>query len=153
MVPWPRSPSRCSALAMTSRTSFTLAVTADSDSNDLAVLRAMSRASVVLPVPAGPQRMTDDNRSVSISARSGRPGPRRWSCPTMSSRWTGRSRSASGAWRDSCSPAATLNRSSGAIPRGYRPPLPAEAWSESDREGRFETRPRGSRAAMSHPAC
>ena len=29
---------------------------------------------MVLPVPGGPQRITDDRRSASISARSGRPG-------------------------------------------------------------------------------
>ena len=34
----------------------------------------MSRARVVLPVPGGPQRITDDSRSASMRARSGRPG-------------------------------------------------------------------------------
>ena len=34
----------------------------------------MSRAMVVLPVPGGPQRITDDSRSASMSARSGLPG-------------------------------------------------------------------------------
>ncbi len=62
----------------------------------LAVVPAMSRASVVLPVPGGPQRITDDSRSASIRARSGRPGPSRWSWPTTSSSVAGRRRSASG---------------------------------------------------------
>ena len=34
----------------------------------------MSRASVVLPVPGGPQKMIDCSRSRSIASRSGRPG-------------------------------------------------------------------------------
>ena len=76
-MPWPRSPSRCSAWPTTSRTSFTLADTADSCSNALAVWRAMTWASVVLPVPGGPQRITDDSRSASTSTRSGLPGPTR----------------------------------------------------------------------------
>ncbi len=62
---------------------------------------AMSWARVVLPVPGGPQKMTDDSRSASIRARSGRPGARRWSWPTTSSRVAGRSRAARGAWRAS----------------------------------------------------
>ncbi len=59
----------------------------------------MSWARVVLPVPGGPQRITDDSRSASISARSGWPGPSSWSWPTISSSVAGRSRAASGAWR------------------------------------------------------
>ena len=35
---------------------------------------AIRRASVVLPVPGGPQRMIDCRRSCSIARRSGRPG-------------------------------------------------------------------------------
>ena len=45
--------------AMTSRTSFTVAVTAESCSNTTA-LSAITWASVVLPVPGGPQRITDE---------------------------------------------------------------------------------------------
>ena len=74
-MPWPRSPSRCSALATISRTSFTLADTADSCSYALAVWRAMTWASVVFPVPGGPQKIADDRRSDSTSTRSGLPGP------------------------------------------------------------------------------
>ena len=93
------------------------AVTADSCSNALAVWPAISRASVVLPVPGGPQRITDDSRSASISARSGRPGPSRCSWPTMSSSVRGRSRAASGARRASRSSAAAANRSSATASR------------------------------------
>ena len=38
------------------------------------VISAMTRASVVLPVPGGPQRMIDCSRSRSIASRSGLPG-------------------------------------------------------------------------------
>ncbi len=100
------------ARSRTSRTSFTDALTADSGSNALAVVSAMSRASVVLPVPGGPQKITEDSRSSSMSARSGRPGASRWSWPTTSSRVRGRRRAASGAWWASRSRTAAANRSS-----------------------------------------
>ena len=60
------------------------------------VVAATTRARVVLPVPGGPQKMAEDTRSASTSARNGRPGPTRCSCPTISSRERGRSRAASG---------------------------------------------------------
>ena len=59
MVRWSRSPRRWRALARISRTSFTLADTAERASKAAVVVPAMSRASVVLPVPGGPQRMTE----------------------------------------------------------------------------------------------
>ena len=77
----------------------------------------MSWASVVLPVPGGPQRITDDSRSASIRVRSGRPAARRWSWPTISSSVAGRSRAASGACRARCSAAAAEKRS--AMAGGY----------------------------------
>ena len=63
MVPCPRSPSRWRAPSIVARTSFTPAFTADICSNARAVLPATARASVVLPVPGGPQNSTDDSRS------------------------------------------------------------------------------------------
>ncbi len=85
-----RCPSRSRAAAITSRTSFTDAFTADSGTNALVVASAISRASVVLPVPGGPQKMTDESRSASISRRSGRPSPSRCSWPDhlVEPRWT-----------------------------------------------------------------
>ena len=41
----------------------------------------MTRASVVLPVPGGPQRMTELRRSASTSARNGRPGAKQMGLP------------------------------------------------------------------------
>ena len=96
IVPWPCSPSRSLARSTTSRTSFTPALTALIGSNALSVAPAMSRAIVVLPVPGGPQRITEERRSPSISARSGRPGASRSRWPTTSSSVRGRSRAASG---------------------------------------------------------
>src|SRR5262249_4064378 len=63
------------ARSPTSRPSSPPAVTADRVSKALAVAPATSRAVVVLPVPGGPHRITDDRRSASIRLRSGLPGP------------------------------------------------------------------------------
>src|SRR5205823_2998756 len=83
--------------AVVFRTSFTPAVTADMVTNSLLVARAISMASVVLPVPGGPHRITDDSRSASIRLRSGLPGASSFSCPTTSSSVSGRIRAARGA--------------------------------------------------------
>ena len=74
IVPWPCSPRRWRARSITSRTSFTPAVTALSCSKARFVLPATARARVVLPVPGGPQKMALVSRSFSTSRRSGRPG-------------------------------------------------------------------------------
>ena len=94
MVPWPRSPSRARARSATSRTSFTPALTALSVSNAFSLTPATRRAIVVLPVPGGPQMMTDESRSDSMRTRSGLPGPSRCSWPTTSSSVRGRNRAA-----------------------------------------------------------
>ena len=54
IVRWPDPPSRSRARASTSRTSFTVAETAESSSKAAPVVSATMRASVVLPVPGGP---------------------------------------------------------------------------------------------------
>ncbi len=113
IVPRPCSPMRARARSATSRTSFTPAVTADNGSNAFSVAPATRRAIVVLPVPGGPQRITDESRSASMSTRSGLPGPSRCCCPTTSSSERGRSRAASGARPCSRSATAAENRSSG----------------------------------------
>ena len=126
MVPAPCSPKRRRARSMAARASLTVAATAESSSKALAVAAATTRARVVLPVPGGPHRITEDSRSASISSRSGRPGPIRWSWPTISSRVRGRSRAASGARRLSRSAAAASNRSPSTPPRLWpeRPAAP-----------------------------
>ena len=111
IVPRPCSPSRWRARSMTSRTSLTPAVTALSCSNARLVLPATARASVVFPVPGGPQKMALVSRSCSTRRRSGLPDPTKWVWPTTSSRFFGRSRAASGAWARRRSSAAAANRS------------------------------------------
>ncbi len=114
IVPRSNWPSRSSARCATSRTSLTDADTAERCSKAFWVVLAITWAIVVFPVPGGPQSTTDDNRSASISTRSGLPGPSRCSWPTTSSRVRGRNRAASGACRTKRSSAAAANRSSGA---------------------------------------
>ena len=86
-----------SASLITSRISLMPASTALKETNRALVVSAMMRASVVLPVPGGPQRMIDCSRSRSIASRSGLPGASSSSWPTNSSNVRGRIRSASGA--------------------------------------------------------
>ena len=74
-----------------------------------------SRAMVVLPVPGGPHRITDDSRSASMRTRSGLPEPSRCCWPTTSSSDRGRSRAASGARR------ARRSSTAGAEQVGHRP--------------------------------
>src|SRR5271166_1064655 len=85
------------AVSMTARTSLTPADTADSASNRRPVACEINDASVVLPVPGGPYRMTDAAPEPSTSRRSGDPGCSKWDCPTTSSSDAGRIRTASGA--------------------------------------------------------
>ena len=89
--------SRLIAAAMTRRISATLLSTPLSLTNSAFVMSAMTCASVVLPVPGGPEKMTEGNRSASIARRSNLPGARICSCPANSSRDRGRIRVASGA--------------------------------------------------------
>ena len=57
---------------------------------------AVSRASVVLPTPGGPQRIIECGCPDSNASRSGRSGPSRCFCPITSSSVAGLSSSASG---------------------------------------------------------
>jgi hypothetical protein len=77
----------------------------------LAVAAAMMWASEVLPVPAGPHRITERSSSASIRARRALWGPSTWPWPTNSSSVRGRIRAARGAsWSPSRS-ARSENRS------------------------------------------
>src|SRR5688500_9493753 len=78
--------------------------------NSARVRSAIRRASVVLPVPGGPHRMIDCNRSRSIVSRSGRPGATSSSWPTISSSDRGRIRSASGMVLGSTGAGGSSNR-------------------------------------------
>src|SRR5579871_5399682 len=72
------------------------ACTAESAMNSAFERAAMSRASVVLPVPGGPQRISECGWPEAIASYSGLPGASRWDCPTNSSSVRGRMRSARG---------------------------------------------------------
>ena len=60
------------------------------------VCSAMTCASEVFPVPAGPKRMTELKLSPSMALRNQLPGPTASICPTTSSSVRGRIRLASG---------------------------------------------------------
>ena len=53
------------------------ASTADRVMNSARVCAASTRASVVLPVPGGPQKIIERGRSASMATRSGLPGASR----------------------------------------------------------------------------
>jgi hypothetical protein len=88
---------RFAAAAMTRRISATLLSTPLIRMNLACVISAITRASVVLPLPGGPEKITDGRRSASIARRSNLPRARICSCPTNSSSERGRMRVASGA--------------------------------------------------------
>ena len=71
--------------------------TADSAMKSASTDAAISRASVVLPTPGGPQRIIECMRPEASAEDSGMPGPTRWRWPITSDSDAGRSRSASGA--------------------------------------------------------
>ena len=110
MVRLPVMRRRCSAVAITSLTSLMPASTALNATNSAFVRSAISRASVVLPVPGGPHRMIDCSRSRSIISRSGRPGATSSSWPTISSSVRGRMRSARGTVLGSTGAGGSSNR-------------------------------------------
>src|SRR5437660_12331993 len=85
-----------SASDITCLISLIPASTAENSMNSAFVIFAMIFARVVLPVPGGPQKMSEPVSSRSICVRSDLPGPIRCSCPTYSSSARGRIRSASG---------------------------------------------------------
>src|SRR6266446_7822985 len=97
MVFCPEVRVRLVAPAITRRISATLLSTPLSRTNLACVISAMIWASVVFPVPGGPDKITDGKRSASIARRSNFPGPRICSWPTNSSSDRGRIRVASGA--------------------------------------------------------
>ena len=82
---------------MAARMSLTPENTADKAMNSQAKAWAVSRASVVLPTPGGPQKIMECGLPDSKASRKGLPAPKRCDCPTTSSRLRGRNNSASGA--------------------------------------------------------
>ena len=99
IVERPSNPSRSRAPSTAARMSRTPELTALIVSKWACVTFAITRASVVLPVPGGPHRISDGTRSASIARLSTLPGPRMWSCPRIWSSVSGRIRVESGADR------------------------------------------------------
>ncbi len=93
-----RRPARreCSAADITSLISLIPVSTALNATNSDCVMRAISRASVVLPHPGGPHKIMEPISSRSICVRRGFPGPSSDSCPVNSSSVRGLMRSARG---------------------------------------------------------
>lgn len=85
------------AAAITRRISATLLSTPLIRMNLACVISAMTRASVVFPLPGGPDKITEGKRSASMARRRSLPGPRMCSWPTNSFSARGRMRVASGA--------------------------------------------------------
>src|SRR6202049_3429157 len=93
----PRSRSR--ARSITLRRSATPALAALTASNVAPLAPAMSTASVVLPLPGGPQRISDGTSPASTARRNTVPMPIARCWPTNSSKVRGRIRVACGACR------------------------------------------------------
>ena len=100
MVRRPLMVRRLSAASISRRRSDTVPPMADTSTNVAFVVSATMCASDVLPVPAGPNRMTELRRSCSMALRSQLPRPTASSCPTSSSSERGRMRTARGATSD-----------------------------------------------------
>ena len=112
--------------------------------------RAMSRASVVFPLPGGPQSRIDPVSPRSIASRSGFPSASRCACPTTSARVRGRRRAASGApLGRSNSPGASLSP----LRDRRDPPEPTTAQCPSaERRASARPQPRKKTALCVHPA-
>src|SRR5450756_1675824 len=134
------------ASSITSRTSLTPAVTADSSTKRRPEVSAMRYARVVLPVPGGPHSTTDDGAAGpgspltgASNRRNGDPGSSRCRCPTTSSSVRGRIRTASGApGRTSGSPCGPVPQASKrSMPRAYATARPPAAVTLPSRNGQI----------------
>src|SRR6266851_5360408 len=101
------NPAAFSASTITCLISLIPESTAENSMKLACVRCAMIFASVVFPVPGGPQKIIETASSLSMASRSGLPGASRCSCPTYSSSVRGRILSASGACRPCAAAAAS----------------------------------------------
>ena len=93
----PADASLRSAAEISLRRSATVPPIAETSTNAERVVSAMMRAMLVLPVPAGPNRITDESASAVMARASQLPGPTASFCPRSSESERGRMRTASGA--------------------------------------------------------
>ena len=100
---------RFSAASISRRRSDTVPPTAETSTNAAFVVSATTCASEVLPVPAGPNRITELSLSCSMALRSQLPGPTASCWPTSSSSERGRMRTAKGATFDFASFSISVN--------------------------------------------
>ena len=124
------------ASATALRMSFTPAMTADSAMKCESVVRAISRASVVFPVPGGPQKTIECARPCSMARSSGLPSSSRCRCPENSARRcrshpigerVARYRSAGSEAKRSVNAAAVCRAEYQSSTRRLQPPRPAIA--------------------------
>src|SRR5512144_1447753 len=94
--------------------------TAEKARNRALVLAAMIRASVVFPLPGGPQKTSEGTRSSSIAFARNDSGPTSSGGPTTSGRSRGRIRSARGA---SGTGTGSVPRSGASSSSSKRPPV------------------------------
>src|SRR5450759_892654 len=112
IVRCPENVRRSRAASMERRMSATPDVTAETSAKNALVVLAMTFARLVLPLPAGPYRISEESSSRSMALRSAVPGPTASFWPTNSSRVRGRMRAARGAPLVSASSAPAEKRSS-----------------------------------------
>ena len=113
---------RSRASAMIARTRATPSVTAENATKVASPRLARSRASVVLPLPGGPQRMRLERAPPSSMRLSGLPSARRRACPANSASVRGRIRAARGA----PAPAVDARPERASWPAGAAPLDPSE---------------------------
>src|SRR5450759_4302258 len=111
IVRCPENVRRSRAASMERRMSATPDVTAETSAKNALVVLAMTFARLVLPLPAGPYRISEESSSRSMALRSAVPGPTASSWPTNASRVRGRRRAARGAPLVSASSAPAEKRS------------------------------------------
>ena len=135
MVRLPLSSRRWLAASISLRRSLTLPVMALTSTKTALVLCAITCAMEVLPVPAGPYKITEDSASFSMARRSQVPLPTASSCPTTSFMVRGRMRTARGAALKRVSLSTSAKRLS--MPSILMPPMIAQPCdTHVPREGR-----------------
>src|ERR1700724_2564531 len=143
-VPLPVS-RRARAASNTFFRSATPENTAEICSKCRSVASASSRATVVLPVPGGPQNTSEPSERVTSMRVSAPSGPSRWSWPTTSASFSGRNLSASGRGASRSRPAAAKRRGLAAgflamTQRWPRSGLTASGWSQIEARRRLSAR-------------
>ena len=142
MVGWPAA-ATWRARATASRMSLMPACTAESAMNSASQAAAISRASVVLPVPGGPHRIIECRARAAMASYSGLPGASSCRWPTYSSSTRGRMRSASG--RQPVRRASAIVPATSPNAAAPRDTAPGQLWRRRRRRRNRASRPPGPR--------